>query len=109
VRGSTIAEACAQIGTAVAAEPWLERYPVCLDAAPSRAGGRWVLTDSSGSLALVPGTANVATLLACTAGRPATITAEWTPAGLVPLTVHLRDRAVDIGPVADPSFVGVAS
>jgi hypothetical protein len=37
------------------------------------------------------------------------VTAEWTVAGLVPLTVHLDDRAVDIGPLADASFVGVAS
>ena len=45
----------------------------------------------------------------CPGGRPVTVTAEWTVAGVVPLTVHLVDRAVDIGPVADPSFVGVAS
>ena len=28
-------------------EPWLERYPVCVLAAPARAGGRWVLTDQT--------------------------------------------------------------
>ena len=77
-------------------------------AAPTRAGGRWLLTDSTGSLPLVDG-AIVGTLLACSAGRPTPITAEWTPAGLVPLTVHLADRAVDIGPVADSSFVKAAS
>ena len=108
IAGSSIAEACAQIGRALAAEPWLERYPLCVVAAPTRAAGRWLLTDSTGSLPLVDGTP-VGTLLACSAGRPSTVTAEWTPAGLVPLTVHLADRAVDIGPVADPSFVGVAS
>jgi hypothetical protein len=36
------------------------------------------------------------------------VTAEWTPSGLVPLTVHLADRAVDVGPTADRSFVGPA-
>jgi hypothetical protein len=106
--GSSIAEGCAQVGRALAAEPWLERYPLCVRAAPSRAGGRWVLTDSTGSLPLVERTA-VGTLLACTAGRPTVVTAEWTVAGLVPLTVHLDDRAVDIGPVADSSFVKAAS
>jgi hypothetical protein len=106
--GSSIAEACAQVGRALAAEPWLERYPLCVRAAPSRAGGRWVLTDSTGSLPLVDGTA-VGTLLACTAGRPTVVTAEWTVGGLVPLTVHLDDRAIDIGPVADSSFVKAAS
>ncbi len=108
VTGSSIAEGCAQVGRALAAEPWLERYPLCVLAAPTRAGGRWLLTDSTGSLPLIEGTA-VGTLLACTAGRPTTVTAEWTSAGLVPLTVHLGDRAVDLGPVADSSFVKAAS
>jgi hypothetical protein len=106
--GSSIAEACAQVGRALAAEPWLERYPVCVLAAPTRASGRWVLTDSTGSMPLIDGTI-VGTLLACSGGRPTLITAEWTAAGLVPLTVHLADRAVDIGPVADSSFVKAAS
>jgi hypothetical protein len=87
----------------------MERYPVCVLAALARVGGRWVLTDSTGSLPLVDSSTGVGTLLACSAGRPATVTLEWTPFGLVPLTVHLADRAVDIGPVADPSFVGLAS
>ena len=107
--GASVIEACAQVGRALAAEPWLERYPVCVVAAPSRAAGRWLLSDATGSLPLVEGATGVATLLACSAGRPVTVTAEWTSRGLVPLTVHLADRAVDIGPVADPSFVGVAS
>ena len=107
--GTSVAEACAQVGRALAAEPWLERYPICVVAAPSRAAGRWLLSDATGSLPLVEGATGVATLLACSAGRPVTVTAEWTVGGLVPLTVHLADRAVDIGPVADPSFVGVAS
>jgi hypothetical protein len=109
VIGSTVVAACGHIGQALASEPWLERYPVCVLAAPARAGRRWVLSDSDGSLPLVDGVSGVGTLLACSAGRPVTVTAEWTPAGLVPLTVHLDDRAVDIGPVADASFVGAAS
>ena len=106
--GSSITGGCAEIGRALASEPWLERYPICVLAAPTRDGGRWLLTDSTGSLPLVEA-AVVGTLLACTAGRPTPITAEWTAAGLVPLTVHLPDRAVDIGPVAEASFVKVAS
>ena len=106
--GSSITEACNQIGRALAAEPWLERYPLCVVAAPTRSGGRWLLTDSTGSLPLIDGSI-VGTLLACSAGRPAIVMAEWTPAGLLPLTVHLADRAVDIGPVAESSFVKAAS
>jgi hypothetical protein len=108
VSGASIAEACTQIGRAISAEPWLERYPVCVVAAPTRVDGRWMLTDATGSLPLVEGVA-VSTLLACSAGRPSTITAEWSVAGMIPLTVHAPDRAVDIGPVADTSFVKAAS
>ena len=107
--GSSVSDACDQVGRALAAEPWIERYPLCVCAALTRIGKRWLLTDSTGSLPLVDSSTGVGTLLACSAGRPTTVTAEWTPFGLVPLTVHLADRAVDIGPVADPSFVGLAS
>ena len=75
IAGSSVADACIHIGRALTAEPWLERYPLCVDAALTRAGGRWLLTDSTGSLPLVDG-ASVGTLLACSAGRPATVVAE---------------------------------
>ena len=107
VTGVGVREACAEVGAALALEPWLDRYPVCVSAAPARVEGRWVLTDHDGSLPLAEGTPGVAALLACSEGRPVAVTAEWTPLGVVPLTVHLADRAVDIGPVADASFVGV--
>ncbi|HWM19456.1 MAG TPA: SWIM zinc finger family protein [Ilumatobacteraceae bacterium] len=105
---SSIVGACDEIGTAVAAEPWLERHPATVLAAPTRHGGRWVLTDDSGTLPLLASPRALATVLAATGGEPASITVEWTPHGVVPLTVHAADRALDVGPVADPSFVGVA-
>ena len=109
VAGCSIALACAQVGAAVAAEPWIERYPVCVLAAPARAGARWVLTDAGGSLPLVEGAIGVGALLACSEGRPVPVTAEWTPLGLVPLTAHLADRAIDLGPTADASFLAAVS
>ncbi|MBI4883455.1 MAG: SWIM zinc finger family protein [Actinobacteria bacterium] len=109
----SVAAACAQVGMAVAVEPWLERYPVCVLAAPARHNGRWVLTDATGSVPLVDQnnriTPGVGQLLACSAGRPVAITAEWTPLGMVPLTVHLADRAIDIGPTADRSFLAATA
>jgi len=108
VQTGSVAEACAAVGHAVAAEPWVERVPCCMVATPARHEGGWVLTDSEGALPLDAAPGALSTLLACSQGRPVTLTAEWTPAGLVPLTVHLPDRAVDIGPVADSSFVGAA-
>jgi hypothetical protein len=108
VSAVSVTEACAVIGSAVAAEPWIERFPVCVLAAPARIDGRWVLTDATGSLPLVESASGLAALLACSQGALLPVTVEWTPWGLVPLTAHLPDRAVDIGPVADPSFVGAA-
>ncbi len=106
--GASIVAACDAIGSAVALEPWLERYPATVYAAPARAGGRWVLTDDTGTLPLVATPGALATVLAASSGQLATLTVEWTPHGVIPLTVHAADRALDVGPIADASFVGVA-
>lgn len=101
-----IAGACRAVGGAIAAEPWLERLAVTVLAAPTVADGRWVLTDATGSLPLVGDEPALATLVASSLGGAVPVTVEWTPSGVLPLTVHQTDRAVDIGPRADPSFVG---
>ncbi len=102
----SVADACDAIGAAVAAEPWLERYPATLRGTPTISDGRWVLTDDCHSLPLLGDTRSLATLLAASVGKPVDVTIEWTPWGVQPLTVHLDDRTLDIGPVADPAFVG---
>ena len=96
----------------LAAEPWLDRVPALVRAAPATSAGRWVLTDDSGSLPLDEASRSVMSglpvLLAVSAGGPVDLAVEWTPTGLVPLTVFGDGTAVDIGPRADPSFVGAA-
>ena len=106
----TVAQTCGSVGGALALEPWLERWPVCVRAAVARSATGWVLTDHSGSVPLVSDRAAAVPtdLLACSAGLPVVLTAEWTPTGFLPLTVHLDDRVVDIGPRADASFTGAA-
>ena len=108
----TIVEACDEIGLAVAAEPWLERYPATVRAAPSVLEGRWVISDATGSLPLQGDDRSLGTLLAACAGTDADwyvdMTIEWTPWGVRLLTVHLADRTLDVGPRADASFVGVS-
>lgn len=99
------AGACAEVGAMVAAEPWIERVPVCVVAAPCRVRHGWGLADHAGVLPLAVDGDALGVLLACTAAGPLPITCEWTPSGLLPLAVFLHDRAVDIGPVADPAFV----
>jgi hypothetical protein len=112
---TTVNGACAEVGRVLAAEPWLDRVPVTLTATPTLGGagngGSWVLSDDTGSL-LISAEAtrsdSLAALLASSAGRPVTLTAEWTTSGVVPLTVFLADRTLDIGPRADLSFVSAA-
>ena len=104
----SVVEACAAVGEALAAEPWLDRVPATVSAAPTLVDGRWVLTDSTGSVALAPEAPGVSTLLAASLGEPVDVTVEWTVDGAVPLTVHLADRVLDIGPRADLSFVSAA-
>jgi hypothetical protein len=98
--GGTIAEGCAAVGAALAAEPWLERYPLAVRATATLANGRWLLTDGEGALPLATAatTDELATLLAATAGQPAVVVAEWTPQGVVPVAVHTATRSLDVGP-----------
>ena len=81
-------------------EPWLDRVPP-RSAVPWPVPDRdWVLTDDTGSLPLLVGE-HTATLLAVSCAEPVDVTVEWTPHGVVPLTVHLDDRSIDVGPRAD--------
>jgi hypothetical protein len=102
----TVAEACEAIGRAVIREPWLDRCPATILAAPTVHEGRWVVTDHTGSLPLMATSDSLAVLLGASRGSDVPVTVEWTPHGIVPLAVHLADRTIDIGPRADPSFVG---
>ena len=103
-----LASACGDVGSMLAAEPWLDRVPFTAAAAIGVDGPRFVLTDRSGSLPLIAGGAPLATLLAVAGGDAVRVTCEWTPHGVVPLSIHLDDRSIDIGPRADDSFVSAA-
>jgi hypothetical protein len=103
-----IARACDEVGRMLADEPWLDRVPFTVTASIAVDGARFALTDSAGTLPLVAAGASLATLLAVAGGDAVDVTCEWTPHGVVPLTVHLTDRSIDIGPRADSSFVSAA-
>lgn len=106
----TVEEACAAVGRAGAAEPWLDRVAVTVRASPTIGDDGWVLSDHTGALAISPaaGTDIVAALLAASAGAPVVVTGEWTIDGVVPLTVFVDGWPIDIGPRADRSFVSAA-
>ncbi len=103
-----IAAACDEVGRMLAVEPWLDRIPFTVTAAIAVDGTRFALTDTGGTLPLIAGGRPLATLLAVAGGEAIDVTCEWTPHGVVPLTVHLDDRSLDIGPRADDSFVSAA-
>jgi hypothetical protein len=109
---TTVAGACAEIGAALAAEPWLDRVPVTLVAGPTLGADGWVLSDDTGSLVVAPDAVDrgdsLAIVLAASCGVPVTMTVEWTTTGVVPLAVFLDDRTLDVGPRADPTFVSAA-
>jgi hypothetical protein len=87
-RGLSVDRAIGLAGWAVAAEPWLERVPLCIEVVPVPLGdGRWVLADDTGALPVVAGFWRLAELVAVGGGRPATVMGEWSAEGFLPLTV----------------------
>ncbi|GAB3149463.1 SWIM zinc finger family protein [Amycolatopsis stemonae] len=93
--GGSIEDALAAYARAMAADPWLERWPVLLSGVtPAEHADGWCLSEKDGTaLPLVP-YAFPWSLLAMSAGRPLTVAGEWSPAGLRPLTCWHEDRAV---------------
>ncbi|MEV0569739.1 SWIM zinc finger family protein [Dactylosporangium sp. NPDC050588] len=81
---------------ALAEDPWLDYWPMTLDAVcPTRDAGTWHLVDPSGSaLPLDPAAGDPWRLLAITAGRPTTVTGEWSAGGLRPLGAWSEGRLV---------------
>ena len=94
----SLAEAVAAAGWAVAAEPWLERYPVCVSVVPTPVGnGRWTLVDRTGAVPVVPGFWRLAELVALSGGEPITVVGEHSVEGIVPLTVWSHGYPVVLG------------
>ncbi len=85
----------------------LAALPVWADV-PGSINYQGSLTDDTGTLPLVGSERSLAVLVAASAAEPVTVTVEWSPWGLQPLTVHLDDRTLDVGPRADPTFVTAA-
>ena len=86
--GFSVERAMGLAGWALAAEPWLERVPLCICAVPTPLGdGRWVLADRTGALPVVPGFWRLAELVSISGGRPVTVMGEWSADGFQPLTV----------------------
>jgi hypothetical protein len=107
---SPVPVALREYARALAADPWLERWPMVLaGVVPSAVDRRqyfsrpaprsqevpqWCLTDGGDGVPLDPAAGQPWRLVAAAGGRPVTVAGEWTAAGLRPLSVWVGDRLV---------------
>ena len=92
---TTVADAADAYGWALAGEPWLERYPMCVAVVPAPIGnGRWVVADTTGALPVAAGFTRMAEVVAVSGGHPIRIMGEWSAEGFLPLTVFTGDQAI---------------
>jgi hypothetical protein len=96
VASAPVGAAMREYARALAADPWLERWPMVLaEVIPARAGQRWCLTaDNHDGVPVDPAVGAPWRLVAAAAGRPVTVAGEWTAAGLRPLSAWVDDRLV---------------
>ncbi len=89
----TVSDALSEYASAVAAEPWLERWPMVLrDMVPMPTADGWLLRDPTGA-ALPLDLPWPWRLHAAAGGGPCTLAGEWSPGGLRPLAAWI-DRTV---------------
>ncbi|MHA6631044.1 SWIM zinc finger family protein [Pseudonocardia sichuanensis] len=93
--GDGVRVAVTSFAAALAADPWLDRWPLLLaGVAPVPDGDGWALVDADGAALPLAERADPWPLLAVSAGAAVTVAGEWTGGGLRPLTVWEQDRAV---------------
>ncbi|GHJ49344.1 hypothetical protein Cs7R123_66860 [Catellatospora sp. TT07R-123] len=90
----TVAGALDELAAALAADPWLSAWPLLL-AGRLVPGQPWHLVDADGdALPLDPAAGEPWRTAAVAGGGPVTLAAEWSPAGLRPLTAYTEGEVV---------------
>jgi hypothetical protein len=80
---------------ALATDPWLDRWPLLLDAVtPATVDGGWALVDSAGDALAMRRGLDPWPLLAVSGGGPLTVAGEWSSAGFRPLSCWDGERPV---------------
>jgi hypothetical protein len=95
--GLPIQQALQGYARAVAGEPWLDRWPLLLDGVCPAADGawQWHLRDAAGdALPLDRALGPPWRLIGFCGGGGATVMAEWSTAGVRPMTAWAQDRMV---------------
>jgi hypothetical protein len=93
---ATIAEAYKAYTGALTRNPWLEQFPLALDAVyPRQRDGRWIARDAAGHLLpLAPEFTFPWELLAFSGGHPLSLFGEWNGDRLLPLGAWTAERFV---------------
>jgi hypothetical protein len=91
---ATIAEAVAAHAAALTRNPWLETYPLPLQAViPVARNGHWAARDAAGHrLPIAPSFTQGWHLLALCGGHPIALFGEWDGANLAPLSTFVGDQ-----------------
>jgi hypothetical protein len=91
-----VPSAMREYAQALAADPWLERWPMVLaDVTPATVGRHWCVVAADGTgVPLDPAAGAPWRLVAAAAGRPVAVAGEWTAAGLRPLSAWVDERLV---------------
>jgi SWIM zinc finger len=91
----SIDDALREYAGAVAAEPWLDRWPMLLSGVTPVQRDGWHLVDASGAaLPLWTDPDTIWRVVAACGGAPATVAGEWSPAGLRPVTLWVEGRLI---------------
>jgi hypothetical protein len=99
LRPTSIADNLRLHAEALTADPWLERWPMVLDAVvPVRAAnGTWSVVAPDGvALPIDPAAAEPWRLVGVAAGHPVTVVGEWSAGGLRPLSAWSEGRLVTL-------------
>jgi hypothetical protein len=92
--GSSVAEALRRLTGGLAEDPWLQGWPMLLRGSIVP-GDRWHVVDSAGdALPLDARCGDQWRFLAASGGVEAVIAAEWSWAGLIPLTMFLDGEVI---------------
>lgn len=92
----SVAAAVASYATALAGNPWLERYPLAVGGVvPVRQGASWLVCDAARhALPIHPRFQHAWELAAVSGGSPVTLFGEWDGDVLQPLSVQAADQFV---------------
>jgi hypothetical protein len=91
---AAVEEALAAYASALACNPWVERFPLALrDVVPVARDGSWAVRDAAGQvLALSPKFVRAWTLMALGGGRPLSLFGEWDGDACLPLGIWADGR-----------------